>query len=470
MKTGAQRKDWPVKKLLLLSLLFGQFALAQTTTTITGTIRDLSGALVTSGQITFTLRPSTDVTMSGLARFTTQTITCAINSSGQVVGGSGSGACTITMNTALQPPGSGYLVTFLPYNVKTATIFMYALTSSLDITTVVSTQAQLPSLGGVVDTFTTQAIGGNKTFTGTTSFSGPVSGMNIVNAGVFSNTQENNTFTVALGGINPATWYVQTPNFATDAIAGGALIPSTATVHQINALAGYIFNNCDSLTGSVCNGVGVYTQAIAGVNASWVWGGNIAMADSPGTTLTGAIGTEFDNSLYGSPISFTALQINGIGTGTMPAGFPVNSTTLAGDAVMDIWAPLLALGGSEYQWKLGINFRRGSVNGTAMQVDGLCTVGTCNSAPITFTGYDSSNNPHTAAIYSDNYGNLNFDGAVALPPVALASLPTNVPAGGLAFCTNCKNVVDDTATAGAACITGGHGAVAKRENSRWDCN
>ena len=465
----------PLRRFVMLCcLLLSQFALAQTTTTITGTIRDLSGALVTSGQITFTLRPSTDVTMSGLARFTTQTITCAINSSGQVVAGSGSGPCTITMNTALQPPGSGYLVTFLPYNVKTATIFMYALTSSLDITTVVSTQAQLPSLGGVVDTFTTQTIGGNKAFTGTTTFSGPVTGMNVVNAGVFSNTQENNTFTVALGGINPATWYAQTPNFATDAIAGGVLIPSTATVHQINGLAGYIVNNCDSLTGSVCNGVGIYTQAIANTNASWVWGGNITMNDTVGTSLTGLIGTELDNSLYGSPISFTGLQINGIGTGTMPAGFPVNSTTLAGDAAIDIWAPILTLGGSNFQWKLGLNFRRASVNGSAIQIDGVCTVGPCTSALETFTGYDSSNNPHTTAVFSDAFGNLTFDGAVnqgvVLPLATFANLQTNVPAGGFMFCTNCKNVVDDAATAGAACITGGHGAMAKRENSRWDCN
>jgi hypothetical protein len=67
------------------------------------------------------------------------------------------------MNTALQPPGSGYLVSFWPGNVKTATIFTYAINAVTDISTVVSTQAQLPNQGGVVDTFSNQVISGQKT-------------------------------------------------------------------------------------------------------------------------------------------------------------------------------------------------------------------------------------------------------------------------------------------------------------------
>jgi hypothetical protein len=163
-----------VKRLLLMIGLLCGAAAGQTTSTITGTIKDLSQLIVTSGKVTFTLRPSTDATISGLARFSAQTVTCGINASGQVMNQALSGACVITMNTALQPPGSGYLVSFWPYNVKTATIFMYAIASSIDITTVVSTQSQLPNQGGVVDTFTNQTIGGNKTFTGVTSLTGGV--------------------------------------------------------------------------------------------------------------------------------------------------------------------------------------------------------------------------------------------------------------------------------------------------------
>jgi hypothetical protein len=42
--------------------------------------------------------------------------------------------------------------------------------------------------------------------------------------------------------------------------------------------------------------------------------------------------------------------------------------------------------------------------------------------------------------------------------------------GQLIYCSNCKNITDDAATADAACIAGGHGAVAKFENSVLRCN
>jgi hypothetical protein len=159
-----------VKKLLLLvSLLSASLALGQTTTSITGTLKDLSNALVTSGQVTFTLRPSADTTMSGIARFSPQTITCLINSSGQIVSAS-SGTCIVTMNTALNPPGSYYLVKYCPYNVCTATFTFYAVLSSYDWSTVVPTPATSPAQN-FVDIFSNQIIGGDKTFTGRITFS-----------------------------------------------------------------------------------------------------------------------------------------------------------------------------------------------------------------------------------------------------------------------------------------------------------
>jgi hypothetical protein len=66
-----------------LYLIYALSAQAQTTTTVTGTLKDLTGATVTSGKVTFDLQPSRDTTISGLARFTPQTVTCLLNGQGR---------------------------------------------------------------------------------------------------------------------------------------------------------------------------------------------------------------------------------------------------------------------------------------------------------------------------------------------------------------------------------------------------
>lgn len=219
---------------------------AQTTGTITGVIKDLTGAVVPTGKVTFSLRPGADTTISGIARFTNSTVTCTINqasvatnqavragnsvtisgltnhtfiandvititgmtdstfngtftigsvtassitypqaqsnatSGGGVVSalrggapnGTTAGSCILTLNTALNPPGTSYLATVYPANTKTSQFGFYLFTSSLDLTTVVPTPAQMPFYS-FVDTFSNQTIAGNKTFTGQVSLAVP---------------------------------------------------------------------------------------------------------------------------------------------------------------------------------------------------------------------------------------------------------------------------------------------------------
>lgn len=64
----------------MVILLLAVGASAQTTTVI-GTIKDLSGNVVPGGQITFELRPGGDTTISGNGRFVPSTLTCSINQS-----------------------------------------------------------------------------------------------------------------------------------------------------------------------------------------------------------------------------------------------------------------------------------------------------------------------------------------------------------------------------------------------------
>jgi hypothetical protein len=79
-----------------------------------------------------------------------------------------------------------------------------------------------------------------------------------------------------------------------------------------------------------------------------------------------------------------------------------------------------------------------------------------------------------ATVTGDQNGNLAISSTepsagIGLPQTAFASLGANNN-GVMIYCTDCKNVVDNAATAGAACVNGGSGAFAKRENNRWDCN
>lgn len=138
---------------LLVGLLGGS-ASAQTTTTYTGVIKDLSQALVTSGQVTFTLAPSIDATIAGNARFVPSTITCSINSDGTLsgyVGGVVSGGCQVTQNTAISPGGTAYRVCVQPYYSSPGSCFFdYATTPTRNISTVAPTLTTGPlNYGGV---------------------------------------------------------------------------------------------------------------------------------------------------------------------------------------------------------------------------------------------------------------------------------------------------------------------------------
>jgi hypothetical protein len=164
-----------MRRLLLAAcgLLLSFTAQAQTTATITGTVLDLSSTPVTSGQVTFTLMPGIDTTISGTARFARTAVTCGINGSGLIKNAALNGACVVTKGTAMSPSGTYYNVCLLPYNVKTQCFNTY-IYGDLDISTPVPTPTTAPAYS-FVDKISNQAdIGGNKTFTGIVSFSLPI--------------------------------------------------------------------------------------------------------------------------------------------------------------------------------------------------------------------------------------------------------------------------------------------------------
>lgn len=191
-----------MKKLFPILALLCVCAGAQTTTTITGTIKDLTNAVVTSGKVTFTLTPSRDTTISGVARFSPAQVVCLINASGLIKAQDGVSVCTLTMNTALQPTGSYYTVAIWPYNVKTSSFSFYAVLATYDWSTVVPTPTTSPAQN-FVDTFSNQSIGGAKTWSGTQIFNGSVSGPSIVDTSSNQTIGGNKSFTGIPYFVNP---------------------------------------------------------------------------------------------------------------------------------------------------------------------------------------------------------------------------------------------------------------------------
>lgn len=457
-------------QIALFAVLGCTLAIAQTTTTVTGTIRDLSQALVTSGKVTFALNPSRDATIAGYARFSPQTVTCTITNAGLVKALDGVSACTLTMNSALQPTGTYYSVCIWPANVKTSCFTFYAVLSTYDLTTIVPTPTTSPAQN-FVDVFSNQSIGGNKTWLGAQTFAGDntFSGNNlftgkqtITSAGLFTNTQQNNYFSSALGGINPLTWYstVQNGNFSSDALSGGALLPLGGTVHQVNGFAGYTQSHCNSVSRSMCNAVALYGQAwdLAGDNGTGLWGGNV-LCQAAGTSGN-CTGLEIDdNAMPGNTFSyFVGLVLNGAGTGSLPPAFaPGANPAGGGAAAMQVVAPYL-LGGGGYRWPLGLVFSRGSVVGTAVQIDAACLASAdpCDSASLTFTGYDSSHAAHTVPIRGDSKGDIVLGSAVKTE----GPIPSCTFTSGGGTSPSCTMDTGSTPTAGIIIATTGTGSPA----------
>lgn len=184
-------------RLILISILWCATSAFSQTTTITGTIKDLTNTVVSSGKVVFTLKPSVDTTISGNARFTPGApITCYIQSNGTLLNAAQSAACVVTTNTSLTPAGTSYRVDICPYMACASSFNFYAINSSYDISTIVPTPTTGPAQN-FADVFSNQTIAGNKTFTGNSTLSGPIAlagstttcslnGAAVLNAGCYS--------------------------------------------------------------------------------------------------------------------------------------------------------------------------------------------------------------------------------------------------------------------------------------------
>jgi hypothetical protein len=212
--TVAKRTELVLMSVLLLIVLFtAALAHCQTTSTITGNVYKLDGVTqVTSGKITFTLKPSVDATIAGSARFTGQSVTCKITGSG-IKANDGVSACQVLKNTGLTPAGTYWQVEECPENVCTARFGFYAREDTTPFADIVPTPSTLPLYGvlpggppGPPGTVTATGVNGDFLVPGTLTATkgvaepGVFNGLayNLVAGGVTDNcTPLTNLFTAA---------------------------------------------------------------------------------------------------------------------------------------------------------------------------------------------------------------------------------------------------------------------------------
>src|SRR5262249_22755855 len=109
---------------------------------------------------------------------------------------------------------------------------------------------------------------GNTTLGGNTTVAGSLA---VSNAGNFTNSQQNDYITSSVNGLNFGTMFSgdYAGNFATEAIAGGVVVPSNATVLQPQGIAGYAKNNSASATVNAVGAIGLCDNLSTG----GCWGG-----------------------------------------------------------------------------------------------------------------------------------------------------------------------------------------------------
>ncbi len=235
--------------------------------------------------------------------------------------------------------------------------------------------------------FTTLTTTGNATIGGTLGVAGAA---NLSLPGVFTNTQSNTGLTIDLNGLDMGAAFraQQGGNNATSAVSAGVLVPSTSTVYQVNAMAGFIQSNAAAV--STGGYVGGYFQAVATANSANMFGINTLAADTAGLT-----GVHLQNEL----------DFNVANAGTVVSGLNMYLAGSATPSTANAYSVLVAAG---FSGSWGTAF----TSGDNASFDGI-SLGTQNthnptlpSQPASFRSYIASGATVTGQVYTDTYGNF----------------------------------------------------------------
>jgi hypothetical protein len=287
----------------------------------------------------------------------------------------------------------------------------------------------------------------NPVFSGSPSFTGKVT---ISNAGVFTNVQTSEYLQSLIGGCSTSEYgLVQAGNFTTDAIAGCATMPVTATVHQVDGIAGYVVNNANvSQSGGA---VGGYFQARNTGNNASSFGTNSLVQDTAGNTGHQMIASEFDTNVLGAPARVWGILLNGASNGTMPA--------LGSSAGIEIRAPGAALANS-LRWPAALNIID-STGTVAINVGTVASGNSQSSQPIQLQGRDSGGVTRNLQLSGSPGGALTIN---ALTVATLPSAAANP--GGIAYVTDSTAVASEGQTCAGSSSTK---ALAFSNGTVWKC-
>lgn len=263
----------------------------------------------------------------------------------------GPGSCTLTQNTALTPAGTYYKVTIWPNFAATASFNYYALTATVDLSSVVPTPGQMPAFS-FVDLFNAQTIGGikqftaavnlvgggalNGTFTGNPTFSGAPTGPTFTGNPIFTGNPAftgTPTGTVAIKpAASDAVQYIgKNGNDALDGLSPGTA-KGNADLGTAMAAAQTAISNGPGdiwvLPGSYTASSSLVCQTnqhwhMAGVTITYTGSGNlITCAGSGGVNLQ-------DAAIYG-PLHLLGSQTSGtvaiyLGSATANAGLTLHN-------------------------------------------------------------------------------------------------------------------------------------------------
>jgi hypothetical protein len=246
------------------------------------------------------------------------------------------------------------------------------------LTTILNTDQTIPA-----------ALDTNNVFTGSNTF--PT--LNVSNAGVFTNTQQNSTLlsNVLGGGVAPTYHDLQASNgYSTDAVAGGIRCPAGGTVVQCNGIAGYA-RTFNSTGGNVGQSVGGYFTSECSANNARCWGANPVVADDNDITADWMIGVEIDFNSHNSGQNLVnGLLITGAST-----------AIAAGSSAIGISGPDSV---GTLHWGSGVAVGNGAAS-VGINVGSLTTGVSSASQPINFVNRSGSVN-QTGAISTDSSGNF----------------------------------------------------------------
>ncbi len=134
------------------------------------------------------------------------------------------------------------------------------------------------------------------------------------NTGIFTNTQTNEYLQSLLGNCTTTEYNtVQVGNFTTDAIAGCVDMPITATVHQVDGIAGYVTNHVNIAQSG--GAVGGYFQGRQMADNGAAWGSNSLVQDVAGLNAHQIISNEVDVNVLGTPARAWGVLVSGGSTG-----------------------------------------------------------------------------------------------------------------------------------------------------------